>query len=559
MATKKLPLGCEDFKKAITNNYYYADKTGLIKNLIDNEPQVTLFTRPRRFGKTLNQSMLKYFFEKTEEDHSILFDGLEIAGSDGEYMKEQGQYPVIFVSFKDLKQNSYDETYNMFKIIISKEFNRHLNILNSSAISATDKELFERIVGYSASLAEYKFAIGFLSDCLYRVYNQKVIILIDEYDVPLENAYFCGFYNEMVDLIRTCFSVALKTNNSLKFAVLTGCLRISKESIFTGFNNFTVYGVQNAAYSTYFGFTDKDVADLLEYYGICDSRDEVREWYDGYIFGKTEMYNPYSLVNYVSNRIAGDDIPAISYWSNTSSNTVIRALVSKCNDETREDLEKLMHGESITKSIYEDLTYGDLENGENSEQIWSHLLFTGYLKQCYNPEKKMYDLRIPNHEVMTTYTKIIQDAFKKKVDSTSRDDLFRAILDMDEETVNLIINDWLYDSISYHDENESFYHGTIFGMLSGFRGYILESNREAGDGRFDLMLYDKRRRSVGICFEFKIADNSEQIETKIEEALKQIQEKDYTQFFRKLDITNIIRYGVVFCNKRCKLKAQKSE
>ena len=362
----------------------------------------------------------------------------------------------------------------------------------------------------------------------------------------------------MVDLIRSCFSAALKSNSCLKYGVLTGCLRVSKESIFTGFNNFTVYGVTDAQFSKYFGFTNDEVTEMLRYYNVLEYADEVKEWYDGYLFGEQEIYNPFSLINFVSKKIDSSIHTSNLFWTNTSGNSIIRDLILKCNDSTREELEKLMHGGSITKPIYEDLTYNDIESGDDSEQIWSHLLYTGYLKQRYNPDMNMYDLTIPNHEVMTTYTKIINETFKKRVDSSSRDDLFRAVLEQDEETINLIINDWLYDSISYHDEKESFYHGTMLGILSGFKGYKLESNRESGTGRFDLMMYDERRRTVGICFEFKIADKPEQIESKLEEALKQIQEKDYEQFFRVREITNVIRYGAVFCNKRCKLKTQRS-
>lgn len=555
MGRKALPLGYADFKELINQNLYYVDKTGLIKEILDTQAKIMLFTRPRRFGKTLNQSMLKYFFEKTEEDNEALFDGLEISGYDGKYMKEQGQYPVISVTFKDIKQRTYEKSYKEFMMIISEEYKRHVYLLDSPELLAEDKEIFRSVMSKEADEEDFANGIAFLAKCLNIVHGKKVVVLIDEYDVPLENAHFCGFYKDMVDLIRACFSKALKDNTNVLYGILTGCLRVSKESIFTGFNNFTVYGVTDAQFSKCFGFTNDEVTEMLRYYDVLEYANEVKEWYDGYLFGEQEIYNPFSLTNFVSKKIVSSIHTSNLFWTNTSSNSIVRDLILKCKDSTREELEKLMHGGSITKPIYEDLTYNDIERGDDSEQIWSHLLYTGYLKQRYNPEMGMYDLTIPNHEVMTTYTKIVQDVFKKKVDSSPRDALFQAILDRDEDTINLIINDWLYDSISYHDEKESFYHGTILGMLSGFKGYRLESNREAGIGRFDLMLYDARRRSVGICFEFKIADKPEQIDSKIEEALKQIQENDYTQFFRVREISNVIRYGAAFCDKRCKLKS----
>ena len=553
MTDKAIPIGYEDFQEIIERNCYYVDKSNLIKELIDTQSKVILFTRPRRFGKTLNQSMLRYFFEKTDNDTSSLFQGLKISGYDGKYMKYQGQYPVISVTFKSLGHASFEDTYKAFQHIISDEFKRHIPILESDALLDTEKAQYMQIVNQTADKVDYKFSLGFLSNCLKKVYQQDVIILIDEYDVPLESAYFHGFYSEMVDLIRSTFEKVLKTNSDLHMAVLTGCLRISKESIFTGLNNLDVYDVTNEQFSQYFGFTTDEVQKLLSDYDIPEHEAHIKEWYDGYLFGTTEIYNPFSVVCYVNRRISNDPNPAQKYWSNTSANNIVKELAAKCNDETREQLELLTNGTELEKPIYKDLTYGDLES-VNSEQIWSHLLFTGYLKQKYNPETDKYILTIPNKEVRDVYIKTIKEAFKERLDSNSRDDLFRAILEKDTATAMTIINDWIYEAISYHDEKESFYHGTMLGLLSGWKGYKLESNREAGTGRFDLMLYDAKRRSIGIAFEFKLAASFDDMDAKIDEALHQIQEMDYTQFFRSRDISNIIRYGVAFCNKRCKMK-----
>lgn len=556
MQKKSLPLGHADFKELINQDLYYVDKTGLIKEIIDTQSKIMLFTRPRRFGKTLNQSMLKYFFEKTEEDNSTLFNGLEISGYDGKYMKIQGQYPVIYVTFKDMKFSTYDKSFKQFKEIISNEFKRHSYVLNSPEILPDDKTIFKRIMSKDADEVEFANGMAHLTGCLNKFYHEQVIILIDEYDVPLENAHFCGFYSDMVDLIRLCFSSALKDNTKVKYGILTGCLRVSKESIFTGFNNLKVYSIKNENFSTYFGFTKAEVDKMLEYYEISDSIDEVREWYDGYIFGNTEIYNPFSLVNYVLSRMENDNEYADTYWSNTSSNSIITDLITKCNDETREKLEKLMRGESLTKKIYDNLTYGDIESGDSSDQIWSYLLFTGYLKQRYIPERREYELTIPNHEVMTIYTDLVQKVFRSRLDSSSRDDFFRAVLSGDTAKIEQTFKEWIYKSISYHDNKEDFYHGVMLGLLSGFDGYKVKSNRESGDGRFDIIVYDAMTQSVGVVFEFKFADNVRQMSDICDKALAQIRDKHYEEELYDVGITNIIRYGVAFYKKICMVKCE---
>lgn len=553
MTTKAVPVGYEDFQEIIERNCYFVDKSNLIKELIDSQSKVVLFTRPRRFGKTLNQSMLRYFFEKTDDDTAELFQGLKISGYNGMYMKYQGQYPVISVTFKSIHRTTYQNSLFEFRSVITNEFKRHISILQSDALLDSEKELIQAIIDDKANDNAFISGLSFLSSCLKKVYNQDVIVLIDEYDVPLECAYFNGFYTEMVDLIRSCFEKVLKTNSDLHMAVLTGCLRISKESIFTGLNNLAVYDVTNDQFSQYFGFTPGEVLDILTYYGLQEFESEVKEWYDGYLFGTTEIYNPFSVIKYVGAKTANESNPTREYWSNTSANSIVKDLASKCDDETREQLELLTSNAELEKMIFEDLTYGDLES-VNSEQIWSHLLFTGYLKQRFNPATGKYILTIPNKEVKEVYIKTIKEAFEKRVNTTSRDELLHAIIQRDVKAVELFFKKWIYKSISYYDTKEDFYHGIMLGLLSGIDGYVVKSNRESGDGRFDLVLYDAMTQSVGVIFEFKFAASQTQLLAKCEEALQQIEKLDYKSEFSDLGIDHIIKYGLAFYKKTCKVK-----
>ena len=377
---RPINIGTENFKRLIDNGYYYVDKTLMIKDIIDkNNSQITLFTRPRRFGKTLNMSMIQYYFEKTEQDNSYLFSDLKISQAGDKYKAHMGQYPVISLSLKSMKQATYESSFALFKKIISDEFDRHRQVLKSQNLSESDKKKYESICDDTADKDLYLYSVKFLSDCLCKAYEKNVIILIDEYDVPLENAYFRGYYNEMTDLIRSVFESALKTNNSLEFGILTGCLRVSKESIFTGLNNLKINSIITTDYSEYFGFTEPEVKTMLESYNISERFDDVKGWYNGYIFGKTPIYNPWSILNFISD--LRSDINAITkpYWSNTSSNDIIRELIFTGGEETRATLQELMNGKSVKKPIYEDITYRNVDI--NSDYIWSFLLFTGYLKQ----------------------------------------------------------------------------------------------------------------------------------------------------------------------------------
>lgn len=552
---KKIPIGVEDFAEIVRKNYYFVDKTLMIRDILDSGAKVSLFTRPRRFGKTLNMSMLQRFFEKTDSDNSHLFDGLNITRAGAQCLAHMGQYPVINISLKGMKQPSYDMAFYDYKSIITSEFNRHSDLLKSDKLSPTDIEKFKEIYYGNNDEKVYVDAIRLLSDCLAKVYGKNIIILIDEYDVPLENAYFRGFYDKMIDLIRSVFESALKTNNFLEFAVLTGCLRISKESIFTGLNNLKVYSVLNNDFSEYFGFTDSEVYKLAEEFGLEDKVPDMRLWYDGYLFGNTGIYNPWSVLQYISSARAGEEISCQPYWINTSSNSIIYKLIRESGEETREMVEKLMNGGSITVPIYEDTVYADID--VNSEHIWSFLLFTGYLKHIKTElrDNLIYlTMVIPNTEVKSIYQRTIMQWFKEKTVADSRSELFNALISEDIETIEDTVCDWLDETISFHDEQENYYHGFLTGLLSGFKGYTLKSNRESGDGRPDLMLLERRRHKLAVVIEIKATKEFTKLDYWCDEALKQIEESRYEIELINDGYQGIIKYGIAFCKKSCKVK-----
>ncbi len=552
---KKIPIGIEDFAEIINRNCYFVDKTLMIRDILDSGAKVTLFTRPRRFGKTLNMSMLQRFFEKTDHDNSYLFEGLNITGAGEQYIAHMGQYPVISISLKGMKQPTYELAFYEYKNIITKEFNRHCSLLDSNELLPTDREKFEKIFYGTDDDNVFVNAIRLLSDCLSKVYNKNVIILIDEYDVPLENAYFNGFYDKMINLIRSALESALKTNSSLEFAVMTGCLRISKESIFTGLNNLKVYSIRSKQFSQYFGFTQNEVAMLAKYYNVEEKLPVIKEWYDGYLFGATEIYNPWSVLNYILSISSNINELPEPYWSNTSSNSIIYKLIRESSEETRGMVEELMNGGSVTVPIYEDTVYADID--VNSDHIWSFLLFTGYLKQI-NAELRddmiYLTLVIPNIEVKSIYRRTILQWFKEKTVANSREELFNALIAEDIETIEDIICDWLDETISFHDEQENYYHGFLTGLLSGFKGYTLKSNRESGDGRPDLMLLERRKHKLAVIIEIKATKEFTKLDYWCDEALKQIEEHRYKTELINDGYQNIIKYGIAFCKKSCKVK-----
>ncbi|MDE6005197.1 MAG: ATP-binding protein [Oscillospiraceae bacterium] len=553
---KKIPIGIEDFAEIINRNCYFVDKTLMIRDILDSGAKVTLFTRPRRFGKTLNMSMLQRFFEKTDNDNSYLFEGLNIMGAGQQYIAHIGKYPVINISLKGMKQPDFETAYATYKDIIKDEFSRHkATVYKANVLDNEEMQRYTSFLDIDAEYSEYNKAIGFLAKCLCKAYNKNVIILIDEYDVPLENSYFRGFYDKMIDLLRSVFESALKTNPSLEFAVLTGCLRISKESIFTGLNNLKVYSISSKQFGEYFGFTQNEVAMLAKYYNVEEKLPVIKEWYDGYLFGTTEIYNPWSVLNYILSISVCINAIQEPYWSNTSSNSIIYKLIRESSEETRGMVEELMNGGSVTVPIYEDTVYADID--VNSDHIWSFLLFTGYLKQI-NAELRddmiYLTLMIPNIEVKSIYRRTILQWFKEKTVANSREELFNALISEDIETIEDTICDWLDETISFHDEHENYYHGFLTGLLSGFKGYTLKSNRESGDGRPDLMLLERRKHKLAVIIEIKATKEFTKLEYWCDEALRQIEDNRYETELINDGYQNIIKYGIAFCKKSCMVK-----
>ncbi|WP_276692481.1 AAA family ATPase [Ruminococcus callidus] len=555
MKHKPLPIGVEDFKRLVDNEYYFIDKTLMIKELLENKETVNLFTRPRRFGKTLNMSMLQRFFEATEKSNAYLFDGLKIAAYP-EYMAYQGQYPVISISLKSMKRASYQEAYFEYVKLLSDEFERHEIILQSDAVSEEDKLEFQKIKKRIAEPKEYNSAVKLLSKCLQKVYQKNVIILIDEYDVPLENAYHEGFYDDMTNLIRSCFESALKTNPSLEFAVLTGCLRVSRESIFTGLNNLKTYSITKNKFSQYFGFTQEEMQEILQNFSLEQYAGTIAKWYDGYRFGLTEIYNPWSVLNCIDSYLQNDMVACEPYWSNTSSNRIVKRLIEESNERTKSMVEELINGTPIHTQIFEDVTYGTID--VNQDYIWSFLLFTGYLKiiSCETVgDETYYDMVIPNVEIKSIYKNTIRSWFIDHINRDSRTDILESVIHADAEKLEDLLCTWLTNTISCFDEQENYYHGFVTGLVSGFNGYMVISNRESGNGRFDLVVKQRSRWHHAAILEFKVVEKYNQMTKACEDALKQIEEKDYEASLRDEQYENIAKLGICFCQKRCRIKS----
>ena len=555
MKHKPLPIGVEDFKRLVDNGYYFVDKTLMIKELLENKETVNLFTRPRRFGKTLNMSMLQRFFEATEKSNAYLFDGLKIAAYP-EYMAYQGQYPVISVSLKSMKQASYTNAFYMYKNLIAKEYEKHKIILESNQILESEKEIFRNIMEQRADQNVYLNSIRTLSDILAKYYKKNVIIFIDEYDVPLENAYHEGFYDDMTNLIRSCFESALKTNPSLEFAVLTGCLRVSRESIFTGLNNLKTYSITKNKFSQYFGFTQEEMQEILQNFSLEQYAETIAKWYDGYRFGLTEIYNPWSVLNCIDSYLQNDMVACEPYWSNTSSNRIVKRLIEESNERTKSMVEELINGTPIHTQIFEDVTYGTID--VNQDYIWSFLLFTGYLKiiSCETVgDETYYDMVIPNVEIKSIYKNTIRSWFIDHVNRDSRTDILESVIHADAEKLEDLLCTWLTNTISCFDEQENYYHGFVTGLVSGFSGYMVVSNRESGNGRFDLVVKQRSRWHHAAILEFKVVEKYNQMTKACEDALRQIEEKDYEASLRDEQYENIAKLGICFCQKRCRVKS----
>ena len=569
--TLKLPVGIDDFRKLRESHFYYVDKTRLIEQLLLNWSEVTFFTRPRRFGKTLNMSMLKSFFDIGTD--KTLFDGLYISGNKELCDEYMGKYPVIFLSLKGVEGSSFDDARYMITEIIGKEAERFSFLECSEALSENDKDRYRAII--SQCDGKYMMDAQLLVSCLQSLsqllcthYGKKTIILIDEYDVPLDKAFQNGYYKEMVSLIRGLFGQALKTNEFLQFAVLTGCLRISKESIFTGLNNFKVMSITDSRFDEQFGFTDEEVRKLLSDYGMDSHFDEVKEWYDGYHFGRADVYCPWDVINHVDHLRDDSDAKPQTYWINSSGNSLVRRLINRADSSTKDEIERLIAGEAIEKVIRLDLTYDEIDN--TIDNIWSVLFTTGYLTKVGevklpDSESYAYKLVIPNKEVREVFVLQIQEWFKAVVanDNDTMKLLSKAILDKDEtilaRQLNIVMGRMIsiLDTKAPDDMKENFYHGLLLGLLRGSNpDWLIKSNRESGDDFSDILIKPENP-DLGIVIEVKYAKEFKGLDAACDAALAQIKQKRYDETLRDEGRCDVLAYGIAFCKKRCKAVGEK--
>lgn len=538
---KLLPTGIENFKMMIDKSAYYVDKTNFIEDVLNE--QVVLYTRPRRFGKTLNMSMLYYFFSIKEKENVYLFDGLNIS-KNKDALKHQNKYPTIFISLKEMKSLTFDAQISSFSNVIYELLEKNLEILSSDQLSDTTKDILNKLHNRSSSVEDLKISLRVITNALYTYYQQKVIVLIDEYDVPLQAAYQNNYYEEMVEFLRSVFSSALKTNDALEKGVMTGCLRISKESIFTGLNNFTAYSVLNNISSELFGFTELEVKQLLKDYNLSEKMDEVKEWYDGYQFGNKEIYNPWSTLMYVKNITQDVSFKPISFWANTSGNDIVVKYIQNGNKKLRKEFDLLMNGQSLIKYIKPELTYREMDNINN---IYSFLLLTGYLKVIKDRGENQYELIIPNKEVYEIYKQSFMSYFEDYTTS-KKNELYQELVDGDAKKVNLLLNDILLRSISYFDNQESFYHGFLVGLLND---YEVVSNRESGNGRFDVCVLPENILGTVVLIECKHSISEDDLIDDAKEGARQIVEKKYLEENRFKKYENAVGYGISFYKKQC--------
>ena len=547
---KPLPIGVSDFKSA-TTNYYYVDKTLMIRDFLDAKPMVSLFTRPRHFGKTLNMDMLRVFFEKTAENTSIYFKDKLIWRCGEYYTKHQGQYPVIFLTFKDVKCSTWSETFQKIKKIISLEFIRHEELENSTKLSSYEKEQYHLLAGESANEIDYQMSLQLLSFLLHKHYGKECIIIIDEYDTPIQQGHICDFYLKTINFMRNLFSGGLKDNPHLAFGFLTGILRVAKESIFSGMNNLKINSILDSDYSSYFGFTKNEVIDMLQYYGYENKYQEICEWYDGYRFGNTEIFNPWSVINYIADKC----FPK-AFWQSTGSNEIIGEIISNASNEINENLYKLLCGEKITTYIDTSVIYPEVQN--NPYSIYSFLLVAGYLKVAsIYPQYDgnfMCDVSIPNKEIAFVYEKEILNRTNQNNISIS---IQQAIFSKDASKLQSLLEDFMLKNISTIDgANESFYHGMMLGLCAILSNqYQIKSNRESGLGRFDIQLIPLAKKIPGFIFEFKYTkDPHIDLESLADSALKQIEEKKYDTELLDAQVHSIVKIGIAFCGKKAVVK-----
>ncbi len=563
----KLPMGIENFREMRTGGFYYVDKTGLMKTLLENPGKINLFTRPRRFGKTLNMSMLKYFFDIGSDimlsDNTTIFDGLEISGEKELCEEYMGKFPVISITLKGATGENFEEAKVMLRRIIGKEAMRFRFLLESDRIDEAERSQYEALIStdktgtFTMSDDLLKDSLLILSQFLQKHYGQAAVMLIDEYDVPLDKAYRAGYYDSMVELIRVLFGNAFKTNDSLKFAVLTGCLRISRESIFTGLNNFKVYTVKDVRYKEYFGFTDAEVRQMLEYYGLEGQYDAVKEWYDGYLFGNLGIYCPWDVINYCGDLRDGSVSEPQNYWVNTSSNDIIRKFISRATASTKSEIEQLMNGGSIKKKIRQELTYRDLDS--QADNLWSVLFTTGYLTQYANDDNGMTSLIIPNKEIQWIFEEQIQEWFETEStkDTQKLENFCRAFEENDTAAIERGFTSYLRKTISIRDTSvkkgmkENFYHGILLGLFAGMEGWKVKSNAESGDGYSDISV-EVEDRDIGIVIELKYAENAA-FENACKEALEQIHDRNYEELLVDDGMKTIYRYGIACYKKRCQV------
>ena len=538
---KLIPTGIENFKTLIDKNAYYIDKTNFISEVLNE--QVVLYTRPRRFGKTLNMSMLYYFFSNKEKENSYLFDGLNISHN-SEAMKHQNQYPVIFLSLKEMTNLSYERQLNAFSNIIYELLEKNLELLESDHLTDITKNKLNSLHSETASIEDLSTSLRIISQAMFAHYHEKVIILTDEYDVPMQAAYQNDYYDKMVDFLRSVFSSSLKTNDALEKGIMTGCLRISKESIFTGLNNFSSYSILDNIANECFGFTTKEVDQLLSDYQLSQSMNEVREWYDGYRFGDLEIYNPWSTLSYVKYRIRDVSFRPVSFWANTSSNSIVMQYIQSGDRRLRNEFEQLMNGQSIIKDIKAELTYREMDNINN---IYSFLLLTGYLKAINDLGDHRYELVIPNREVYEIYRQSFMSYFRDYA-SARKNTLYQELISGNEASVNEVLNDILMRSISYYDNQESFYHGFLVGLLND---HEVISNREAGDGRFDLCILPDSILGTVVIIECKHSLSDDDLIEDAVDGAKQITDRNYFGEKRFKKYAHAVGYGISFNKKQC--------
>ena len=551
MLTKKLPVGIDSFEKLRREDFYYVDKTRMIVDLMANWGEVNLFTRPRRFGKTLNMSMLKCFFEIGTD--KSLFDGLRVSEEKALCETYMGKYPVVFVSLKGVDGLTFEDAYRRLRGIIREEALRLSFLKYSEELDADDLRSFLRILSEEDTSADMVSSLRMLCSLLEKHYGQKPILLIDEYDVPLDKAYYHGYYPQMIDLIRAMFQAALKTNSSLFFAVLTGCLRVSKESIFTGLNNLMVHSISDPSFDEYFGFTDEEVGKMLSDYGLEAHHQEAREWYDGYRFGGQDVYCPWDVINYVYALRVDPQAEPKAYWLNTSGNAMVRELISKSADGTTQmEIERLIEGETITKTLNEQLTHNEIRSSIGN--IWSLLYMTGYLTTTQRPSGGRYALRIPNREVRQIYMQQVLSWFEDKAsaETDKLTNLYAAFETGDVDTIKEILDEQLLDTVSFYDAHESFYHGFLLALLSTCANWNVSSNIETGRGRSDIIA-GRKDRKVGFVVEVKDVKDEEKLDAACEAALRQIDERDYTAILRRFRVKEIHKYGIAFWDKECRV------